>query len=252
MEEERGEVKTDAEEVFSTEKPVAKKKKREQSNGNGESGFSDILAVIQVLAKKQDDSFSKISAIELTTNSTAKQIEKLTSTVEQLVVDVECHKEILKTTQLEVENLKKENKILRAGVADCKRYSWSWAPKLHRMKEETNEDTRKLSIDVMGKVAPGLCEYLEEGVDIVHRVGPRKHDSPQTPHRSIIILFALRRIRDAVWKCAKGCRFLRDNKLRLSEALSPEDRLAREKLATGKESERGGEEGFIPGPLCFD
>ena len=108
MEEERGEVKTDAEEVFSTKKPVAKKKKREQSNGNGESGFSDILAVIQVLAKKQDDSFSKISAIELTTNSTAKQIEKLTSTVEQLVMDVECHKEILKTTQLEVENLKKE------------------------------------------------------------------------------------------------------------------------------------------------
>ena len=120
------------------------------------------------------------------------------------------------------------------------------------MQEETNEDTRKLSIDVMGKVAPGLCEYLVEGVDIVHRVGPRKHDGPQTPHRSIIILFALRRIRDAVWKCAKGCRFLRDNKLRLSEALSPEDRLAREKLATGKESERGGEEGFIPGPLCFD
>ena len=30
MEEERGEVKTDTEEVFSTEKPVAKKKKRAQ------------------------------------------------------------------------------------------------------------------------------------------------------------------------------------------------------------------------------
>jgi hypothetical protein len=104
----------------------------------------------------------------------------------------------------------------------------------------------------MGKVAPGLCEYLEEGVDIVHRVGPRKHDSPQTPHRSIIILFALRRIRDAVWKCAKGCRFLRDNKLRLSEALSPEDRLAREKLwpLVKKAREEGKEASFL-GPFAL-
>lgn len=38
------------------------------------------------------------------------------------------------------------------------------------------------------------------------------------------------RVCDAIWKSAKGCSFLRDSKLRLTEALSPEDQVAREKL----------------------
>ncbi|XP_073326903.1 protein NLRC3-like [Pagrus major] len=49
-------------------------------------------------------------------------------------------------------------------------------------------------------------------------------------HRSLIVLLALRRVRDAAWKSAKGRKFLRSNKLRLTEALSPEGREAGEKL----------------------
>ncbi|CAL8343228.1 unnamed protein product [Merluccius merluccius] len=205
------------------------KRKKLDSNGNGESsnGSADILAAIQELSIKHDDMFRKISAIESTTEITSQHIEKLSSTVEQLVVDINHHKDILRRTELEIEQLKNENRMLRAGVAENKRYSYRWTLKLHGVKEDVNEDVRAVVFDILRKVAPGLCEYLQEGVDIAHRLGPRRKDGS---HRSIIILFALRRIRDAVWKSARGCKFLRNNRLRLTEALSPEDRLAREKL----------------------
>ncbi|KAG1925882.1 hypothetical protein F2P79_025226 [Pimephales promelas] len=199
-----------------SKKPALKKKKHGHSNGNGDSeenGHADILAAIQDLAKS-------------------------------------C--EVLKNTKQEIENLKKENRILREGVAECKRYSWRWALKLHGLKEEANEDVRRLVITVIGKVTPGLQEYLEEGIDIAHRVGPKKQDGPQTPHRSVIILFALLRIRDAVWKSAKGSRFLCDKKLRLTEALSPEDRIAREKLwPLVKKAREEGKKAYFLGPLAL-
>ncbi|XP_028460248.1 uncharacterized protein LOC114572697 [Perca flavescens] len=40
----------------------------------------------------------------------------------------------------------------------------------------------------------------------------------------------MRRFRDAVWKEARGSKFLLDNNLRLTKALSPEEKAAREKL----------------------
>ncbi len=209
-------------------KNVYKRKKRD-SNGNGDNAniSADILAAIQELSIKHDQTFRKISVTEFTTETMSQHIEKLSSTVEQLVVHNNHHKEILKQTKLEIEQLKKENRILRAGVAENKRYSYRWTLKIHGVKEEMNEDVRAVAINILGKVALGLHEYLQEGVDIVHRLDPKRKDGS---HRSLIILFALRRVRDAVWKSAKGCSFLQDNKLRPTEALSPEDRVAREKL----------------------
>uniref|UniRef100_A0AAV2L2R3 Uncharacterized protein n=2 Tax=Knipowitschia caucasica TaxID=637954 RepID=A0AAV2L2R3_KNICA len=159
--------------------------------------------------------------------NTSKQMANLTATVARVVVDVDRHGKNIKDVQSEIVKLKEENRLLKTAVEECKRYSWRWSLKLHGLKENVNEDVRKEVIIVLGKVAPGLQVYLEDGVDIAHRLGPKRTDGSNRP---VIILFALRRILDAVWKCAKGCKFLRDNKLRLTQALSPEDRLAREKL----------------------
>lgn len=137
--------------------PVTKNRDGDSSNGNGNA---DILAAIQELSNKHDKTFCKSSVIEMITETTSKHVQKLSSTVEQLVVDVNRHKEILKHTEAVIEDLKKENHILRAGVAECKRYSWRWALKLHGLKEEANEDVRKRVIDVVGNVAPGPQEYL--------------------------------------------------------------------------------------------
>lgn len=221
-----------------------KKKKRVRCSSNSEdNGYSDILAAVQELSNKQNDAFSKILTIETTIATTSKRIGKLSSTVEQLFLDVERHKELLKNTEQEI-----ENRTLKAGITECKHYSWRWALKLHGLKDETNEDVRKCVINIFVKVAPVVHEYLEEGIDIAHPVGPKK---PDGPHRSIIILFALRRIRAALRKNAKGCTFLRDNKLRITEALSSEDRSAREKLwsLVRKAREEGKKASFL-GPFA--
>lgn len=203
-------------------KPSLKKSKREHSASYDTS--AEILAAIREF---RDEMFQKISTIDKTTAVTATQIESLSSTVHQLVTEVTSHKEELKVVSAEIQNLKKVNTTLKEEVGDCKRYSWRWTLKLHGVQEKDGEDSRRVAINILGKVVPGISERMEDAVDIAHRLGPRRNDGA---HRSIIILFALRRYRDAVWQAARGCKFLRDNKLRLTEALSPEDRVAREKL----------------------
>ena len=88
------------------------------------------------------------------------------------------------------------------------------------MKEDEGEDIRSKIIDILGKTAPKLGTILDDGV------GRRQDGS----NRSTIVLFALRRVLDAVRREAKGSRFLLDNRLRITELLSPEDKEAREKL----------------------
>ncbi|ROJ62482.1 hypothetical protein DPX16_21468 [Anabarilius grahami] len=118
--------------------------------------------------------FQKISAIDATTGSTAKQIETLSSTVTQLVTEVASHKESLRVVATEIQVLQKVTKTLKEEVDECKRY-----------------------IEVLSNVVPGISDNLEDAVDIAHRLAQRRKDGS---HRSIIILFALRRFRDIVWQ----------------------------------------------------
>lgn len=206
-------------------KPAPKKTKRDPRDSSDTS--VEILTAIRELSGKYDQMFQKISAIEITTGSTAKQIETLSSTVTQLVTEVAMHKESLKVVATEIQELQNANKTMKAEIGESKRYSWKWTLKLHGVKERDGEDARKVVIDVLSNVVPGISDDLEGAIDIAHRLGPKRGDGS---HRSIIILFALRRFRDTVWQAARGCKFLFEKKLRLTEALSPEDRIAREKL----------------------
>nr|XP_055039773.1 uncharacterized protein LOC129427366 [Misgurnus anguillicaudatus]XP_055039774.1 uncharacterized protein LOC129427366 [Misgurnus anguillicaudatus] len=206
-------------------KPVPKKTKRDHMDGNDTS--MEILTAIRELSGKYDQMFQKISAIETTTGSTAKQIETLSSTVTQLVSEVATHKESLKVMATEIQELKSANKTMKAEIGECKRYTWKWTLKLHGVREKDGEDARRVVIEILSNVVPGISDDLEGAVDVAHRLGPKRGDGS---NRSIIILFALRRFRDTVWQAARGCKFLLDKKLRLTEALSPEDRIAREKL----------------------
>ena len=147
-------------------------------------------------------------------------MEKLTSTVQQLTLDVNQQKESLDIMKDVIQKLKAENKALKTDIADCQRYSWRWSLNLHGVKEDEGEDIRSKIIDILGKTAPKLGTILDDGV------GRRQDGS----NRSTIVLFALRRVLDAVRREAKGSRFLLDNRLRITELLSPEDKEAREKL----------------------
>lgn len=206
-------------------KPSSKKSKREGMDSDNTSAA--ILAAIQDLAGKYDKMFEKIASIDQTTAVTAKQIENLSSTVHQLVAEVSTHKEALQVVNTEILELKQVNATLKEEVGVCKRYSWRWTLKLHGVQEKPGEDVRSVVINILSKVVPGISDRMDDAVDIAHRLGPQRKDGSW---RSIIILFALRRFRDIVWQSARGCTFLRDNKLRFTEALCPDDRVAREKL----------------------
>lgn len=105
-------------------KLLAKKSKRQEERGSedGDANAS-ILAAIHVLSAKHVVTFKKLARIE-TTETTSKLLESLSSTVNQLVLDVRQHKKALKCIDGEIQSLKEENKSLKVGWFECRHYSW--------------------------------------------------------------------------------------------------------------------------------
>ncbi len=116
---------------------------------------------------------------------------------------------------------------LKTSVQECRRYSWKWILKLHGVAEKYGEDIRSVVINILGEVTSGIADRTQNSVDVAHHLGPKQADGTA---RSIIILFSLQRTRDVIWNAAKCCKCLTENRLRLSELLSPENRAAREIL----------------------
>ena len=69
-------------------------------------------------------------------------------------------------------------------------------------------------------MAPQISGEMALAVDIVHRLGTMKRTgSPRT----FIMRFTMQFCRDIIWREAKNSGYLRDNNLRIIEALTPED-----------------------------
>lgn len=155
----------------------------------------------------------------------------------------------IKSMEQEIVRLKDENsvaywrprwQILSAGSGRLNSMVW------RRMKISC-------TIDALHKVAPHAQFKLENVIDIIIRVG-RKDPNGKFP-RSIIILFAMRRHRDFIWKSARNNGYLRGNNLRISEPLSPEDQAMRDQLWSlvqkarleGKKASFRGQFAFVEG-----
>lgn len=82
-----------------------------------------------------------------------------------------AHSEALKVASAEIQDLKQVNTTLKEEVGDCKRDSWRWTLKLHGEQEKDGEDARRVAINILGKVVPGISERMEEAVDIAHHLG---------------------------------------------------------------------------------
>ena len=174
-------------------KPLSKKSKREDSHSVNE----DILAAISKFSLKHDATFQKVSVIEKTTQATSKELDKLSTTVKQLVAEVGENKKELSRLQNEVHMLQKDNTALKKALIETQRYGWRSFLKLHGLKEQAGEDVRGRVIEVLQQVATDLpANNLNAGVDVVHRLGPPPKDAKC---RSIIIRFSFRRVRDAIW-----------------------------------------------------
>ncbi len=107
-------------------------------------------------------------------------------------------------------------------------------------------------IRICQEVLPQERDQLPAAIDVAHRLGSKRLNESRP--RAVIVRFTVRRYREAVWKAAKNCPFLRDHGLHFTEDLT-EDRDSRQKLwplikkarEEGKSAYFVGGRGFIDG-----
>lgn len=130
-----------------------------------------ILTALKTLSDKIDHTFTKVAAIEKTSEITSSKLTELASTVQNLVLNVGEHGVKINSMEREIARLKDENSTSITKVADSQHYTRRWSLKLHGLKEDDHEDIRACTIDALHKVAPHAQFNLEEVVDIIHCVG---------------------------------------------------------------------------------
>lgn len=101
------------------------------------------------------------------------------------------------------------------------------------MEPEASRNPQKQNKNIKAKVAD-ICfavageSHVKIKDNITHRLG-RFNDQQRRP-RTTIIRFSNRTSHDLVWRMAKNCTFLKENKLKFTEDLTTADKALREKL----------------------
>lgn len=115
-------------------------------------------------------------------------------------------------------------------ISDLESYFRRWNLILHGLEETDHQDIRRETIRVLQGVLPEAKDKIPGAVDTIHRLGPRRPNT--TRGRPIIIQFAYRIHKEAIWSAAKkgDNPFLLANKLRLSLDFPPETRERRRLL----------------------
>lgn len=87
------------------------------------------------------------------------------------------------------------------------------------LKEKKDENLRATIIPILKKIAPEYAGDMERAVDVVHRLGKREDNST----RQVIILFALRHVKDEVWLKTKDSPICSMEGISFAEMLPKED-----------------------------
>lgn len=225
--------------------PPKKPKKKPEISGE----FTDILNAIHTLSVKQDATLQKLTAIETSADATTKAVDNLSLEVHKLVSDVKEQSEKICKITSDITELQTSDKDVRSRIEQLERYSRRWCLKVHGVPETKNENLHPIVLNILERVAPDIGGKLSDALDVMHRVGRRNQDGGQ---RSIIIRFSTRSIRDNVWKAAKDNAYLKESRLRISEALIPADAAARAKLwPIVKKAREEGKKASFSGPFAF-
>lgn len=197
------------------------------------SQISDLSRLVQnrsdTLEKLVEKNSQIVNEIKSEVGVNTKQIAELKETIEFICTDVNAMKVGLKKAERCIEEQERRLTLLEG-------YSRRWNLRIQGIQERSGEDVRLEVIKVCQRLLPQFKEKLSDVVDVAHRLGRNKPGS-STP-RGIIFQFTSRFFRDAVWRAAKDADFLKDNKLRISEDLSPADRERRLKLWPAVEKAR--------------
>lgn len=151
-------------------------------------------------------------------------------------------KETIEFMSTEVNNLKSKHGVMESKMgqmeqrvmeqerrlAHLESYSRRWNLRIYGIPEK-EKDVRGEVIQVCQRLLPDDKKKLASAIDTVHRLG---HKQPNKT-RGIIFQFSSRFCRDAVCRAAKESTFLRENKLKISEDLSPADKERRKQIVAG-------------------
>lgn len=180
-----------------------------------------------------------IDAVSAKINERADGLEKMIRENTSKIVDLEtslnhAYKSIeelkLANTATSEKCIAQEKTIadMQERLSEAERYRRRWGLRLYGVPENQDENVKRLVRDICNRVAPDFPDgYMDMAVDVAHRIG-KKQDAIVS--RSIIIQFAFRTARDAVWKKAKESAFLKERKLRFGEDLTAADKAAKAKL----------------------
>ena len=145
--------------------------------------------------------------------------------------------------------LKKDNDALRTKMRDQERYRLRWYLRLKDLKETRGEeDVRPQVVQILGKIVPALEDKMEQAVDVAHRVGKKSENKA----RDVMIMFAIRRVRDEVWRQSKGSQVCMERRIRFAEVLPAEDYEERSRLWPKVDAARkAGKTAYFRGPYAY-
>lgn len=202
-----------------------------------------ILEAIKSLSQKFDEQAKRLTSFEKQIRDNTLAITNISHSLE---FNAQCLKEnvdITKKLKKQVDLLEKENSLLKAANLEHSRYKRRWGLRLNGLKEAEGEDTRETVIQIISKIVPHSPEKLRGILDVVHRLGVSNNGGKP---RQIIIQFALRTMRDEVWKASKNAAVCKEHKCRFAEDLCKEDRESRAKLwPKVEEARRRGQKAYL-------
>ncbi len=191
-----------------------------------------IFDAIQTLIKRFDEQDQRLKIIEKTMEENAHAVKE--------------NKEDIGELKKEVADLRKENISLRQQCLEHARYKRRWDLRLIGLTEKEKEDTRETVIGILTRVIPWSVEKLRQSVDTVHRLGRRNDAATNKLPRPVIIQFAMRTVRDEVWKKSREARVCKEMNIHFKEDFSKEDREARAKLwPKVQEARKNGKRAFL-------
>ncbi|XDV19180.1 hypothetical protein PO909_024715 [Leuciscus waleckii] len=225
-----------------------KKAKPNTESGHPQASNNDILEAILELGKRVTGIESQLGDIKEQNRQNTAMIVSLTKTVQ---FNSEELKEV-KNKVLEVEransHLLEENKELKKKVMEQKRYSMRPCLRVRGLKEKKDENLRATIIPILKKIAPEYATDMERAVDVVHRLGKREDNRT----RQVIILFALRHVKDEVWLKTKDSPICRMEGISFAEMLPKEDLEAQERLwPLVDQARKAGKRAFFRGPYAY-
>ncbi|XP_051814197.1 scavenger receptor cysteine-rich type 1 protein M160-like [Acanthochromis polyacanthus] len=190
-----------------------------------------LLEAIQSLVDRFDKQDERLAALEDKLEAVNKSVHKTQEDIGHL--------------QERIVDLQQENASLKKMCLEQARYKRRWDLRITGLTEKENENTREVVLGILTRVVPMSIEKLRDTVDTVHRIGRFSAATNRMP-RPIIIHFAMRTVRDEVWKKSKEARVCREMNFQFKEDFCKEDREARAKLYPKvKEAKRLGKKAFL-------